>query len=87
MTAHKLCSELRKRGIRVRDTAPSAGSTPPRRSRTPFCVTVDVQTSAMSSRRHGKVTIRDRDNMQQIRVPLTSVTLSGRVMDGAGGGS
>jgi glycyl-tRNA synthetase len=40
---------------------------------TPYCVTVDVQTVGDSDKGEvgdGKVTIRDRDSMEQIRVPL-----------------
>jgi glycyl-tRNA synthetase len=40
---------------------------------TPYCVTVDVQTVGDSGRGEagdGQVTIRDRDSLQQIRVPL-----------------
>jgi len=40
---------------------------------TPYCVTVDVQTVGDSEKREsgdGKVTIRDRDSMEQIRVPI-----------------
>jgi len=40
---------------------------------TPYCVTVDVQTvgdRARGERGDGRVTIRDRDSMRQIRVPV-----------------
>ncbi|HEY7868482.1 MAG TPA: His/Gly/Thr/Pro-type tRNA ligase C-terminal domain-containing protein, partial [Methylomirabilota bacterium] len=41
---------------------------------TPYCVTVDVQTvgdSDKGERADDKVTIRDRDSMEQIRVPAS----------------
>jgi glycyl-tRNA synthetase len=38
---------------------------------TPYCVTVDVQSVDRSDEEYdGKVTIRDRDSMEQIRVPI-----------------
>jgi len=40
---------------------------------TPYCVTVDVQTvgdPAKGEAGDGKVTVRDRDSMEQIRVPI-----------------
>jgi len=41
---------------------------------TPFCVTVDVQTVGDDkSAADGKVTIRDRDAMGQVRVAMTSL--------------
>jgi glycyl-tRNA synthetase len=43
---------------------------------TPFCVTVDVQTvgdAAKGEAGDQKVTIRDRDSMEQVRVPLAEV--------------
>ncbi|MBI5628293.1 MAG: hypothetical protein HY953_05190, partial [Candidatus Rokubacteria bacterium] len=44
---------------------------------TPFCVTVDVQTAGDSDKGEagdGRVTIRDRDSMQQFRVPIGGLT-------------
>jgi glycyl-tRNA synthetase len=44
---------------------------------TPFCVTVDVQTVGDSEKGEagdGKVTIRDRDSMEQARVPIDALT-------------
>ncbi|MEK7836576.1 MAG: His/Gly/Thr/Pro-type tRNA ligase C-terminal domain-containing protein, partial [candidate division NC10 bacterium] len=44
---------------------------------TPFCVTVDVQTAGDSDKGEagdGRVTIRDRDSMQQVRVPIGGLT-------------
>src|SRR5262249_35650341 len=43
---------------------------------TPYCVTVDVQTvgdAAKGEAGDGRVTVRDRDSMEQIRVPLAEV--------------
>jgi glycyl-tRNA synthetase len=76
-TAHKLCADLRKRWHSVYDDTASIGRLYRRQDEvgTPFCVTVDVQTVGDErAAADGKVTIRDRDNMQQIRVPLTSLT-------------
>ena len=41
---------------------------------TPYCVTVDVQTvgDEQAAPDH-KVTVRDRDTMQQIRIPITDL--------------
>src|SRR5262249_12989454 len=44
---------------------------------TPYCVTVDVQTvgdSEKGGRGDGQVAIRDRDSMEQIRVPVAALT-------------
>jgi glycyl-tRNA synthetase len=43
---------------------------------TPYCVTVDVQTVGDAGRGEagdGKVTVRDRDSMEQIRVPIVAL--------------
>jgi glycyl-tRNA synthetase len=43
---------------------------------TPYCVTVDVQTVGDSEKGEagdGKVTIRDRDSMEQARVPIDAL--------------
>jgi glycyl-tRNA synthetase len=43
---------------------------------TPYCVTVDVQTVGDSEKGEagdGRVTIRDRDSMGQIRVPIADL--------------
>jgi glycyl-tRNA synthetase len=85
-TAHKLCAELRKRWHSVYDDTASIGRLYRRQDEvgTPFCVTVDVQTVGDDkAAADGKVTIRDRDKMQQIRVPLTSLTaVMEKLMDG-----
>ena len=43
---------------------------------TPFCVTLDFQTvddPNTGAAGDGKVTIRDRDSMEQVRIPLEGV--------------
>jgi glycyl-tRNA synthetase len=43
---------------------------------TPYCVTVDVQTVGDPTKREvgdGRVTVRNRDSMGQIRVPITEL--------------
>jgi len=72
-TAHKLCAELRKRWHSVYDDTASIGRLYRRQDEvgTPFCVTVDVQTVGDDrSAADGKVTIRDRDSMGQVRVEM-----------------
>ena len=85
-TARKLCAELRKRWHSVYDDTASIGRLYRRQDEvgTPFCVTVDVQTVGdEKSAADEKVTIRDRDNMQQVRVPLASLTgVMEKLMDG-----
>ena len=68
--------DLRKRWHAVYDDTASIGRLYRRQDEvgTPFCVTIDVQTVGDSnSAADEKVTIRDRNTMQQIRVPLASV--------------
>jgi glycyl-tRNA synthetase len=52
---------------------------------TPYCVTVDVKTVGDTEKGEagdGKVTIRERDSMEQIRVPLEALdTIFGRLLD------
>jgi glycyl-tRNA synthetase len=75
-TAKKLMLDLRKRWHAVYDDTASIGRLYRRQDEvgTPFCVTVDVQTVGDSkSAADEKVTIRDRNTMQQIRVPLANV--------------
>jgi len=55
---------------------------------TPYCVTVDVQTVGDSDKGEsadGKVTIRDRDSMEQARVPIAALPTV--FLDLLGGGS
>ena len=75
-TAQRLCGDLRKRWYSVYDDTASIGRLYRRQDEvgTPFCVTVDVQT--VGDDKTGadeKVTIRDRDSMQQIRVPISAL--------------
>ncbi len=75
-TAKKLMLDLRKRWHAVYDDTASIGRLYRRQDEvgTPFCVTIDVQTVGDSkSAADEKVTIRDRNTMQQIRVPLANV--------------
>jgi glycyl-tRNA synthetase len=75
-TAKKICADLRKRWYSVYDDTASIGRLYRRQDEigTPFCVTVDVQTVGdANSPADEKVTIRDRDTMQQIRVPLSAL--------------
>ena len=75
-TAKKLMLNLRKRWHAVYDDTASIGRLYRRQDEvgTPFCVTIDVQTVGDSkSAADEKVTIRDRNTMQQIRVPLANI--------------
>jgi glycyl-tRNA synthetase len=75
-TAKKLMLDLRKRWHAVYDDTASIGRLYRRQDEvgTPFCMTIDVQTVGDNdSIADEKITIRDRDTMQQIRVPLASV--------------
>jgi glycyl-tRNA synthetase len=72
-TATRICHGLRKQWVTVYDDTASIGRLYRRQDEigTPFCVTVDVQTVGdENSPPDGKVTIRDRDSMEQIRVPM-----------------
>src|SRR5262244_1345168 len=76
-TAQKLCAQLRQRWYAVYDDTASIGRLYRRQDEvgTPFCVTVDVQTVGDDrAPADEKVTIRDRDTMQQIRVPMTTLS-------------
>ena len=85
-TAKKLMLDLRKRWHAVYDDTASIGRLYRRQDEvgTPFCVTIDVQTVGDSkSAADEKVTIRDRNTMQQIRVPLANVeVVMSELMDG-----
>jgi glycyl-tRNA synthetase len=77
-TAKKLMLDLRKRWHAVYDDTASIGRLYRRQDEvgTPFCVTIDVQTVGDSkAAADEKVTIRDRNTMQQIRVPLANVEM------------
>ena len=57
---------------------------------TPYCVTVDVQTvgdAGSGERGDGRVTVRDRDSMEQIRVPIPElVSVMRELLGGEGWG-
>jgi glycyl-tRNA synthetase len=75
-TAKRICEELQRNWYSVYDDTASIGRLYRRQDEvgTPFCVTVDVQTVGdEKSPADQKVTIRDRDSMQQIRVPISSL--------------
>ncbi len=84
--AKKICADLRKRWYTVYDDTASIGRLYRRQDEvgTPFCVTVDVQT--VGDEKAGadeKVTVRDRNTMQQIRVPINALeALMDQVMAG-----
>ena len=72
-TATRICHGLRKHWIAMYDDTASIGRLYRRQDEvgTPFCVTVDVQTVGDENKPpDGEVTIRDRDSMEQIRVPI-----------------
>jgi glycyl-tRNA synthetase len=75
-TAKQLTAELRKRWYTVYDDTASIGRLYRRQDEvgTPFCVTVDVQTVGdEKAPADEKVTIRDRDTMEQVRVSISSL--------------
>jgi glycyl-tRNA synthetase len=75
-TAKKLCAELKQNWFSVYDDTASIGRLYRRQDEvgTPFCITVDVQTVGDDKTpADGKVTVRDRDTMQQIRVPISKL--------------
>jgi glycyl-tRNA synthetase len=75
-TAKKLCAELKQLWFSVYDDTASIGRLYRRQDEvgTPFCVTVDVQSVGDDKTpADEKVTVRDRDTMQQIRVPISKL--------------
>ncbi|HXG50533.1 MAG TPA: glycine--tRNA ligase [candidate division Zixibacteria bacterium] len=75
-TARKLAADLRRRWHAVYDDTASIGRLYRRQDEvgTPFCVTVDVQTVGDErSPADDRVTVRERDSMQQVRVPIGSL--------------
>jgi len=77
-TAKKLTTDLRKRWHAVYDDTASIGRLYRRQDEvgTPFCVTVDVQTVGdEKAAADDKVTIRDRDTMEQVRVPMGNLSM------------
>src|SRR5262249_54746503 len=85
-TAKKLTADLRKRWYAVYDDTASIGRLYRRQDEvgTPFCVTVDVQTVGdEKAPADDKVTIRDRNTMEQVRVSLAALEPSmEKLMDG-----
>jgi glycyl-tRNA synthetase len=85
-TAKKLMLDLRKRWHAVYDDTASIGRLYRRQDEvgTPFCVTVDVQTVGDEKAvADGKVTIRDRNTMEQVRVSMDRLeTVVAELMDG-----
>ena len=75
-TAKKLTADLRKRCYTVYDDTASIGRLYRRQDEvgTPFCVTVDVQTVGdEKAPADEKVTIRDRETMGQVRIPMSQL--------------
>ncbi len=75
-TAKKITAELRQRWFTVYDDTASIGRLYRRQDEvgTPFCVTVDVQTVGdEKAPADDKVTIRDRNSMEQVRVPVSGL--------------
>jgi len=70
-TAQRLCAALKKRFFTVYDDTAAIGKLYRRQDEigTPFCITVDVQTVEEDQ----QVTVRDRDTMEQTRLPLDRV--------------
>ncbi|MCI0478349.1 MAG: glycine--tRNA ligase, partial [Anaerolineales bacterium] len=74
--ARKLTAELKTNMMAMYDDTASIGRLYRRQDEigTPFCVTVDHQSALPGDEKYdGKVTIRDRDSMEQIRVPVAEV--------------
>jgi len=84
--ATKITADLRKRWLTVYDDTASIGRLYRRQDEvgTPFCVTVDVQTVGdEKAPADGKVTIRDRDSMEQVRVSMEALeTVMAKLMVG-----
>jgi glycyl-tRNA synthetase len=78
-TAHRLRDGLARRWRVVYDDTAAIGRLYRRQDEvgTPYCITVDVQTVGDPDRGEasdGGVTIRERDSMEQIRVPMDQLT-------------
>jgi glycyl-tRNA synthetase len=84
---HELRNRLAKRWVSVYDDTAAIGRLYRRQDEvgTPYCVTVDVKTVGDAEKGEagdGKVTIRERDSMGQIRVPLEALdNVFGRLLD------
>ncbi len=87
-TAHEIRSRLARRWVTVYDDTAAIGRLYRRQDEvgTPYCVTVDVQTVGDVDKGEAgdqRVTIRDRDSMQQIRVPIGELpTVFQQLFDG-----
>ena len=84
---HELHHRLTRRWLTLYDDTAAIGRLYRRQDEvgTPYCVTVDVKTVGDAEKGEsgdGKVTIRERDTMQQIRVPMTELdAVFGRLLD------
>jgi glycyl-tRNA synthetase len=77
-TAREIRHRLAHRWVSVYDDTAAIGRLYRRQDEvgTPYCVTVDVQTVGDAEKREAgdrKVTIRERDSMEQIRVPIAEL--------------
>ena len=77
-TCHDLRTRLAKRWITLYDDTAAIGRLYRRQDEvgTPYCVTVDVKTVGDAEKGETgdqKVTIRERDSMEQIRVPIAEL--------------
>jgi glycyl-tRNA synthetase len=88
-TAHAIRTDLAKQWRVVYDDTAAIGRLYRRQDEvgTPYCVTVDVQTVGDSERGETgdqRVTIRERDSMEQVRVPIVELAAVTReLLDGA----
>ena len=88
--AGEIRDRLARRWVSVYDDTAAIGRLYRRQDEvgTPYCVTVDVQTVGDPGKGEagdGRVTIRDRDSMEQIRVPAEDVeAVFERLLAGAG---
>jgi glycyl-tRNA synthetase len=87
-TCHDLRARLARRWTVLYDDTAAIGRLYRRQDEvgTPFCVTVDVRTVGDTEKGEvgdSKVTIRERDSMEQIRVPMSELEpILSRVFDG-----
>jgi glycyl-tRNA synthetase len=77
-TAHAIRDELARYWTAYYDDTAAIGRLYRRQDEvgTPYCITVDVQTVGdpdKGERGDGHVTVRERDSMEQIRVPIPEV--------------
>jgi glycyl-tRNA synthetase len=87
-TCHDLRTRLAKRWITLYDDTAAIGRLYRRQDEvgTPYCVTVDVKTVGDAEKGEAgdqRVTIRERDSMEQIRVPIPDLEgVLAKLMDG-----